>query len=257
MTDFIVHVIDPKNPDKGFRHEFLAHDHADALAQTWSKLAEAYEAEKCKEEKEIIMVFLLLNFDVPPKAWKLKLPSKEVVECDVPCCQCGGYGGVDSGGSDPQGHPIMVECPSCSKPKPDVPASYSEIIGDMDKSTNHRPECRCDRCYTDLIHRASRGTEAESFKQALNTLQDSVWGSLDKYSKALGWGLTGIQPECWSCLDSAVEELRKRRQNDAQLLRIIERLHCRCLSLDCTKHGSYLPDDIATFEHILKTKTLV
>lgn len=48
-------------------------------------------------------------------------------------------------------------------------------------------------------------------EEALNNLQNEVWGSLDRYSQKLGWGLTGIQPECWTCLDSAVDELVKAR----------------------------------------------
>lgn len=238
MTDFIVHVIDPKNPNKGFRHEFTAIDHADALAQTWPKLVEAYEAEKCKEEKEIIMVFLLLNFDVPPKAWKVKLPSKVVVECEVPCPTCSGVGGVDSGGVDPQGRGIDIPCPSCST-KPTLEEVETQLKASAKVSAN------LDR------------QERDEAVKALTNFQDNVWGSLDKYSKALGWGLTGIQPECWAMLDMAVEELRKRRQNDAQIIRIIERLKCKCLSLDCTKHGSYLPEDIEAYERIVATKTLV
>ena len=47
--------------------------------------------------------------------------------------------------------------------------------------------------------------------KALNDLQDEVWKNLGAYSDKLGWGLSGIQPECWACLDSAVEELARRQ----------------------------------------------
>jgi hypothetical protein len=43
--------------------------------------------------------------------------------------------------------------------------------------------------------------------QALNDLQDEVWKNLGVYSTKLGWGLSGIQPECWALLDMAVDEL--------------------------------------------------
>jgi hypothetical protein len=33
---------------------------------------------------------------------------------DLPCQECGGKGGVDSGGMTPWGSGIDVECPSCS-----------------------------------------------------------------------------------------------------------------------------------------------
>lgn len=45
----------------------------------------------------------------------------------------------------------------------------------------------------------------------LDNFQNQVWGYLDAYSKKLGWGLTGIQPECWALLDSALDELVKLR----------------------------------------------
>lgn len=48
-------------------------------------------------------------------------------------------------------------------------------------------------------------------QKQLNAFQDSVWASMDSYSKKLGWGLTGIQPECWTLLDSAVDELAALR----------------------------------------------
>lgn len=47
---------------------------------------------------------------------------------------------------------------------------------------------------------------------ALTAFQDTVWRSLNDYSKQLGWCLTGSQPECWVCLDAAVKELVDRRK---------------------------------------------
>jgi hypothetical protein len=93
-------------------------------------------------------------------------------------------------------------------------------------------------------------------EDALNKLQDSVWSSLDKYSKALGWGLSGIQPECWMLLDAAVDELKKRRAVETQVIRIIERLKCRCLTLDCNKHGSYIPGDYDYASAIINQQSL-
>jgi hypothetical protein len=84
-----------------------------------------------------------------------------------------------------------------------------------------------------------------------------VWASLDKYSKALGWGLSGIQPECWMLLDAAVDELKKRREADEQIVRIIERLRCECLALDCRIHGSYVPEDIDRAKDIIDTQRIL
>jgi hypothetical protein len=48
--------------------------------------------------------------------------------------------------------------------------------------------------------------------KALNDLQDEVWKNLGAYSNKLGWGLSGIQPECWTLLDTAVDELVQLRK---------------------------------------------
>lgn len=45
----------------------------------------------------------------------------------------------------------------------------------------------------------------------LNDFQNEVWGSLEKYSIKLGGGLAGIQGECWTLLDMAVNELVAKR----------------------------------------------
>lgn len=47
----------------------------------------------------------------------------------------------------------------------------------------------------------------DEYSRHLNGFQDEVWKSLGKYSDQLGWGLTGIQPECWSLLDDAIVRL--------------------------------------------------
>lgn len=182
MTDFIAHVMEEGKPSNSFRHEFQAKDYAEAIEFARTGIVQAYKDEKKTEARNTIIVLLLLNFDVPPKAWRLKMPSEEIEECEVPCGYCGGAGGMDSGGVDPQGHGIDIPCPSCS---PTPPA------------------------------------EERSYKEALNSLQDEVWASLGKYSEKLGWGLTGIQPECWTMLDMSVDELKDRRKVMDDLRRIV------------------------------------
>jgi hypothetical protein len=49
------------------------------------------------------------------------------------------------------------------------------------------------------------------YESELSAFQDEVWASLEKYSRKLGWGLSGIQPENWILLDHAVDELVKLR----------------------------------------------
>jgi len=48
--------------------------------------------------------------------------------------------------------------------------------------------------------------------ETIRSMQDSIWGSMQTYSSKLGWGLSGIQPECWTLLDTAVDELVWRRE---------------------------------------------
>lgn len=51
----------------------------------------------------------------------------------------------------------------------------------------------------------------------VNRLQDLLWKSMHGYSHKLGWGLSGAQPECWTCLDGCVDELVKRRKMEIEL----------------------------------------
>lgn len=209
-----------------------------AIESATRRLLDAFLSEpprKPGEPENLIIVLSERDFATPPQAWKLSLKTKIA----VPCAECLGIGAVDSGGVTPQGSSIAIPCPSCST-----------VIGDMDKRTNHRPECRCDKCYADLIERASRVTEAQScpgegcehaiqlrawqeafgtsqlthalaanqaYGKALTGFQNDVWATLNKYSDMLGWGLTGQQPECWALLDSAVAELRLNREIMAEI----------------------------------------
>lgn len=297
MTDFIVHVIEIGKPNGGFRHCFQAQDYADALAQTWPKMVEAYEESKCKEPREVVFVFLLANFDVPPKAWKLNLPSKVLVECEVPCGTCSGHGGVDSGGVDPQGKGIDIPCPSCqekhehanfSQPVCAVCATAHDlkdlvgtcpqcreskkVINDWCKGIDLgaiRSGCTCDcpECKegaeakivlnawqeafgtNQLTHALAENKE---YGKALTNFQNEVWASLNRYSDTLGWGLSGMQPECWTCLDSAIEELKKRRQSDEQVIRILNTLHTACINGE----SGMTRGDKDALERILESKSV-
>lgn len=63
---------------------------------------------------------------------------------------------------------------------------------------------------------SSQSLSLSEARAALNSFQDEVWGSFDGWSKSLGWGLTGIQPECFAMMDASVRELvEARKQLDA------------------------------------------
>lgn len=49
--------------------------------------------------------------------------------------------------------------------------------------------------------------------------------SMAKYSEALGWGLTGAQPECWVMLDQAVERLALMNRKLPELASMVHDLH--------------------------------
>lgn len=231
MTDFIAHVMEEGKPSNWFRHEFEAKDYAEAIEFARSGVVQAYKDEKKTEARNTIITLLLLNFDVPPRSWRLKMPSEEIEECPVPCPTCSGVGGVDSGGVDPQGRGIDIPCPSCSQDVLHLAKLKLEksLLEDMKAGKLSGPEklklmdiIRQDTPTLEEVATQLKASaqvsanldreERDQAVQALNALQDSVWMGLDKYSKALGWGLTGIQPECWALLDSAVEELVKARK---------------------------------------------
>lgn len=245
MIDFIAHVLVKGSPKQNFRAILSAESYEAAAKEASEGIITAYEKSGATNEQGVFIVLLRADADVLPQAWLLSLPSKELAKTAVPCGICGGSGGIDSGGVDPQNNAIVLPCPACSmSDTPPVNEAQVQleawqkafgttqlthalarlekaerqserqacIIGDVDKGGNHRPECRCDKCYADLIDRASLGTEAQSFKQAFQGLQDRVWASLDRYSKKLGWGLLGVQPDCWICLDSAIDELVNTRK---------------------------------------------
>lgn len=52
-----------------------------------------------------------------------------------------------------------------------------------------------------------RTDEEKYLRERLNKIEQT----LQKYSELLSWGLTGQQEECWTMLDSAIEELVKLR----------------------------------------------
>lgn len=50
------------------------------------------------------------------------------------------------------------------------------------------------------------------YVKAYESLRLEVMQSMEEYSKQLGWGITGAQPECWAMLDLAVEDLVKLKR---------------------------------------------
>ena len=97
----------------------------------------------------------------------------------------------------------------------------------------------------------------DEISEAFNTFRTDVWRSLEKYSSKLGWGIVGHQPECWTCLDMAVDELKDRRDRSEQIVRIVERSVCGCISLDCATHGAYIPEDLAVMREIIEKRSLL
>ena len=237
MKFFVVHILHPSKPENNVRHEFESDNDFTAAFASTEVLRRAYLDQQVKEPMVFKIVVLHRDQDKPTKAWEVRLPEGSMLPCEVPCGYCGGSGGVDSGGADPQGAPMMIECPSCH-PKPDVPSTYREEVAESRKINNWckginlgggiRSGCTCDcpECKEGAEAKTVLGAWQKAFgtsqlthaiaemdinKKALELFQNNVWASLNNYSNALGWGLTGIQPECWTCLDLAVGELVQSR----------------------------------------------
>jgi hypothetical protein len=62
---------------------------------------------------------------------------------------------------------------------------------------------------TQLTHALA---ENKGYGKALTNFQNEVWASLNTYSNQLGWGLSGMQSECWTLLDAAISELVDARR---------------------------------------------
>lgn len=60
---------------------------------------------------------------------------------------------------------------------------------------------------------------AEAAEKALIRFQDEVWGAFQTWSMALGWGISGNQPECYAMMDRSVDRLISA---EAELARLRE-----------------------------------
>jgi len=184
---FKVNVFEEGQPNNGFRSEVEANDFKLAIQRTSADLVEVYRESKAKCPSILTVVLTPRDFDIPPLAWRLDCTTSEYAVVEVPCGNCLGEGVVDSGGFDPQGKGIDIPCPSCH---PELRA-WQEAFGT-----------------SQLTHALA---ENQAYGKALTNFQNDTWASLNRYSNVLGWGLSGIQPECWTCLDMAVGELVQSR----------------------------------------------
>lgn len=192
---FIAKVFEEGKPSNGFLSEVEANDFTLAIQRATFDLIEAFNTSTTKQPATVTVILTPRDFAIPPQAWRLDCTTKVYSPIEVPCGECLGYGGVDSGGFDPQGAPITVECPSCH-------FALDEALPPFNR---------------EAVFKAVDASNARFEAHALLTnFQNDTWASLDKYSKALGWGLSGMQPECWTMLDSAVNELVKARKIIAQ-----------------------------------------
>ena len=150
-------------------------------------------------------------------------------------------------GVDPQGKGTDIPCPACAQRPPDFKAyrdaqaascrwrhgqeahehaNFSQTVcavcstqHDLKDLVGTCPQCREAKTVLDAWQEAfgtSQLTHAmaenQAYGKALTKFQNDTWASLDRYSKALGWGIAGMQPECWALLDSAVDELVAKRE---------------------------------------------
>jgi hypothetical protein len=94
----------------------------------------------------------------------------------------------------------------------DTRTSLLTVIADIREKSSVGGKPMLDELADEIAGKiAAAESRAEQAERAFNREQDNIYASFDKWSKALGWGLTGNQPECWALMDSAVEELVGKR----------------------------------------------
>lgn len=78
---------------------------------------------------------------------------------------------------------------------------YERHRDDFDAVGNYIPYSQMDG---DIRAAEARATAAEA---ALTHFQDDVWGAFQTWSMALGWGITGMQPECYAMMDASIDRM--------------------------------------------------
>ena len=212
-----------ENTTNSFTDTVEATTEESALESVTRQVLEGYLSTPPKHvgNPEHVLINITANPNLVGKTWRLSLKDQVA----TPCLECNGVGGVDSGGMTPWGSGISVPCPSCK------PFNREQVFAAVDASTvrisamspdertalrEEVERAKADRNKAALEERQKYLPKLKELTDALNNLQDQVWSSLGKYSKTLAWGLTGIQPECWALLDTAIDDLAARRKKDAE-----------------------------------------
>ena len=109
---FYVHVQEEQS-NRFFNSEVEAESLDHAVEEVTRQLLEGYLTVPPKIQigkLERVLITISSSRDtVPEGTWRLTLKEK----VPTPCGQCGGAGGVDSGGVTPHGTGIDIPCPSC------------------------------------------------------------------------------------------------------------------------------------------------
>lgn len=144
MKNYTVLVTDPKSKGNTFRHDLEYPDDKLLLVRTAEALRHVYAESGTRIPGDNAFVTISDGTN-SVSSWSVDLNTGFYDRVEVPCGECLGSGAIDSGGVSPSGSPIELPCPSCK-----------DIFGDYGKANNHRPECRCDACYVDLLKRVQK-----------------------------------------------------------------------------------------------------
>lgn len=221
---FKVNVFEESKPENFFNSELEADDFTMAIRRVTFDLIEIHQQSANKHPAILVVVLLQPDPIMETRAWRLDCSTKEYMPIEVPCGECLGTGGVDSGGVTPQESPINLPCPSCQETHEH--ANFSQTVcavcsgqHDLKDLIGTCPQCREAKTVLDAWQEAfgtSQLTHAlaenQEYGKALTRFQNDTWASLNRYSDTLGWGLSGMQPECWTLLDAAIEELLVKRK---------------------------------------------
>lgn len=235
----------------GFQHEMEAENIQAALDSCVKNLVAAHALYGTRPCQTAIVIWHEGSI-VGKWSLTLQLPGPLPILRNESCPTCSGVGGVDSGGVTPWGACINVPCPSCADSK-------AAIIGDLNKTNGHRPECICVSC------ESLKSVTAQQDKTAWDAVQKAISDNQLKCGLCKDTGKVENDEAVWDrsqnvwidCPKCRPSELAQRQALDETIVRLLERTKCGCLTADCVVHGSYIGDDLDTFYRITQTRKLL
>lgn len=115
-------------------HETASYDaefeRANALQADWFKALEEREAAKRENAQLAASLVRIVRFPIHSEPTGGAYAMQDIARAALSnvCPECGGTGGVDSGGSTPWGAPINLPCPSCEATRKENSIALRELL---------------------------------------------------------------------------------------------------------------------------------